>query len=79
LVGSGGESLLTTVKRVDPMYVQFHMSALDYLHARQRKAGYDEQRKLEKVVKNIPKLTFQSHFVKFIYTNGCDVFVKSAF
>ncbi len=47
LVGSGGESLLTTVKRVDPMFVQFHMSALDYLHARQRKAGYEEQRKLE--------------------------------
>ena len=47
LVGSGGESLLTTVKRVDPMYVQFHMSALDYLHARQRHAGYEEQRKLE--------------------------------
>ncbi len=60
LVGSGGESLLTTVKRVDPMYVQFHMSALDYLHARQRKAGYDEQRKLEeegKAVEGKVKIT----------------------
>ena len=47
LVGSGGESLLTTIKRVNPMYVEFHMSALDYLNTRRRKAGYAEQRKLE--------------------------------
>ena len=60
LVGSGGESLLTTVKRVDPMYVQFHMSALDYLNARRRKAGYEEQRKLEekgKAVEGKVKIT----------------------
>jgi membrane fusion protein (multidrug efflux system) len=36
LVGSGGQSLLTTVKQIDPIYVVFNMSALDYLNARRR-------------------------------------------
>ncbi len=47
LVGSSAQSLLTTVKRVDPMYVQFHMSALDYLNARRRKSSFDDQQKLD--------------------------------
>ncbi|MEW6992933.1 efflux RND transporter periplasmic adaptor subunit [Colwelliaceae bacterium MEBiC 14330] len=34
LVGSGGISLLTTVQQIDPIYVNFHMSSLDYLNAR---------------------------------------------
>lgn len=36
LVGSSGQSLLTRVKQVDPIYVTFNMSALDYLNARRR-------------------------------------------
>jgi membrane fusion protein (multidrug efflux system) len=36
LVGSGGQSLLTTVKQIDPIFVTFNMSALDYLNARRR-------------------------------------------
>jgi len=36
LVGSGGASLLTTVKRIDPIYVWFNMTAVDYLNARRR-------------------------------------------
>ncbi|USD36590.1 efflux RND transporter periplasmic adaptor subunit [Ferrimonas sp. SCSIO 43195] len=36
LVGSKGQSLLTRVKQVDPIYVSFNMSALDYLNARRR-------------------------------------------
>lgn len=47
LVGSGGASLLTTIKQVDPMYVTFHMSSLDYLNARRRKASFMEMRKIE--------------------------------
>lgn len=47
LVGSGGESLLTSIKQVDPMYVTFHMSSLDYLNARRRKASFMELRKIE--------------------------------
>ncbi|MEL7448330.1 MAG: efflux RND transporter periplasmic adaptor subunit [Pseudomonadota bacterium] len=43
LVGSAGKSLLTTVKRVDPMYVEFRMTALDYLNAQRRRRSYQEQ------------------------------------
>jgi len=60
LVGSGGESLLTTIKQVDPMYVNFHMSSLDYLNARRRKASFMEMRKIEqegKAVEGYVKIT----------------------
>jgi membrane fusion protein (multidrug efflux system) len=36
LVGSGGISLLTTVQQINPIYVNFNMSSLDYLNARRR-------------------------------------------
>ena len=36
LVGSGGISLLTTVQQINPIYVTFNMSSLDYLNARRR-------------------------------------------
>lgn len=36
LVGSGGISLLTTVQQLNPIYVTFNMSSLDYLNARRR-------------------------------------------
>ncbi|MCL1051137.1 efflux RND transporter periplasmic adaptor subunit [Shewanella abyssi] len=47
LVGSSGQSLLTRVKRVDPIYVTFNMSALDYLNARRRMTSYKEQQAAE--------------------------------
>ncbi|SQH76734.1 putative acriflavine resistance protein E [Shewanella benthica] len=47
LVGSSGQSLLTRVKRVDPIYVIFNMSALDYLNARRRMTSYSEQQEAE--------------------------------
>lgn len=43
LVGSGGASLLATVKQVDPMFIEFHMSTLDYLNAQRRKQSYQER------------------------------------
>ncbi len=39
---------LTTVSRIDPIYVNYAMSALDYLNARRRASGYWEQRKAER-------------------------------
>ncbi len=47
LVGSSGQSLLTTVKRVDPMFIEFHMSSLDYINARRRKATQAERKEQE--------------------------------
>ncbi|WP_285162833.1 efflux RND transporter periplasmic adaptor subunit [Shewanella goraebulensis] len=47
LVGSSGQSLLTRVKQVDPIYVTFNMSALDYLNARRRMTSYSEQQEAE--------------------------------
>ncbi len=47
LVGSEGESLLCTIKQIDPMFVQFHMSDLDYLNARRSKQTYLERRKVD--------------------------------
>ncbi|WP_076537226.1 efflux RND transporter periplasmic adaptor subunit [Shewanella sp. UCD-KL21] len=47
LVGSSGQSLLTRVKQVDPIYVTFNMSALDYLNARRRMTSYKEQQTAE--------------------------------
>ncbi len=47
LVGSGGQSLLTRVKQVDPIYVTFNMSSLDYLNARRRLNSYGRQKEAE--------------------------------
>ncbi len=47
LVGSGGISLLTTVQQIDPIYVTFNMSSLDYLNARRRINTLLEKRKAE--------------------------------
>jgi membrane fusion protein (multidrug efflux system) len=47
LVGSGGQSLLTTVRRINPIEVRFNMSALDYLHARRRITTWSEQREAD--------------------------------
>lgn len=47
LVGSSGQSLLTRVKQVDPIYVTFNMSALDYLNARRRMTSYSEKKEAE--------------------------------
>ncbi len=47
LVGSNGQSLLTRVKQVDPIYVTFNMSALDYLNARRRMTSYSDKKEAE--------------------------------
>ena len=47
LVGSGGQSLLTTVKQVDPMYVEFRMTALDYLNVQRRRQSYEDQKQID--------------------------------
>ncbi|MEM9300519.1 MAG: efflux RND transporter periplasmic adaptor subunit [Pseudomonadota bacterium] len=47
LVGSSGDSLLTTIKRVDPMYVEFRMTTLDYLNAQRRKRSRQEIQRSE--------------------------------
>lgn len=47
LVGSSGQSLLTTVKTVDPMFIEFHMSSLDYLHAQRRKKSFQEKQQVD--------------------------------
>ncbi|WP_157117804.1 efflux RND transporter periplasmic adaptor subunit [Oceanicoccus sagamiensis] len=60
LVGSGGQSLLTTVKQVDPMFIEFHMSTLDYLDAQRRKNSYEEKRKADaegKAVEGFVRIT----------------------
>ena len=43
LVGSGGISLLTTIKQINPIFVNFNMSTLDYLNARRRMTSVIEQ------------------------------------
>jgi len=53
LVGSSGQSLLTTVKQTDPMFVEFHMSALDYLDARRRKQNWQERQKADEQGKSV--------------------------
>jgi membrane fusion protein (multidrug efflux system) len=47
LVGTGGISLLTTVQQINPIYVTFNMSSLDYLNARRRMNSLLEKRKAE--------------------------------
>ncbi len=46
LVGSGGQSLLTSIKQINPIYVTFNMSALDYLNV-QRRATFFEKLEAE--------------------------------
>lgn len=53
LVGSGGISLLTTVQQIDPIYVTFNMSSLDYLNARRRMNTLIEKRKAEEQGKTL--------------------------
>jgi membrane fusion protein, multidrug efflux system len=48
LIRASDGTPLTTVSRIDPIYVNYAMSALDYLNARRRATGYWEQRKAER-------------------------------
>ncbi|GAB1104960.1 MAG: efflux RND transporter periplasmic adaptor subunit [Shewanella algae] len=60
LVGSQGQSLLTRVKQVNPIYVNFNMSALDYLNARRRMTSYNQQQEAEtegKAVEGFVRIT----------------------
>ncbi|MCC4831445.1 efflux RND transporter periplasmic adaptor subunit [Shewanella sp. 10N.7] len=60
LVGSSGQSLLTRVKQVNPIYVTFNMSALDYLNARRRMTSYSAQQEAEaegKAVEGFVRIT----------------------
>lgn len=43
LVGDGGASLLTTVKQVDPAFIEFQMSTLDYLNAEESRNSYGDR------------------------------------
>lgn len=56
LVGSEGESLLCTIRQIDPMFVQFHMSDLDYLNARRSKQTYLERMKADASGKSVEGL-----------------------
>ncbi len=47
LVGSNGISLLTTIQQIDPIFVNFNMSALDYLNAKRRMTSMMEQLQAE--------------------------------
>lgn len=47
LVGDGGASLLTTVKQVDPVYIEFQMSTLDYLDARANRRTFEERQRAD--------------------------------
>ena len=47
LVGTGGISLLTSIKQIDPIYVNFNMSALDYLNAQRRMTTWFEKLEAE--------------------------------
>ena len=53
LLGSAGQSLLTTVKQTDPMFIQFHMSALDYLHARRLKDNWSKRQQADESGKSV--------------------------
>jgi len=48
LIRASDSKPLTTVSRIDPIYVNYAMSALDYLNARRRVTSYWEQRKSER-------------------------------
>ncbi|MEW6996158.1 efflux RND transporter periplasmic adaptor subunit [Colwelliaceae bacterium BS250] len=47
LVGEGGTSLLTNVQQVDPLYVEFQMTTLEYLQSRRRLKSYYEKYKAD--------------------------------
>ena len=47
LVGSNGISLLTTIQQIDPIFVNFNMSALDYLNAKRRMTSMMEKLQAE--------------------------------
>lgn len=47
LVGEGGTSLLTTVQQVNPLYVEFQMTTLEYLQSRRRLKSYYEKYKAD--------------------------------
>ncbi|MCH2098251.1 MAG: efflux RND transporter periplasmic adaptor subunit, partial [Pseudomonadales bacterium] len=47
LVGTAGQSLLTTVKQVDPMYIEFRMTELDYLNAQRSRESFEERRQID--------------------------------
>ena len=53
LVGSEGESLLCTIKQIDPMFIQFNMSDLDYLNARRSKQTFLERREADTSGKSV--------------------------
>ncbi|QYK00640.1 efflux RND transporter periplasmic adaptor subunit [Shewanella psychrotolerans] len=64
LVGSNGQSLLTRVKQVNPIYVTFNMSALDYLNARRRMTSYSDKKDAEtegKAVEGFVAITLPDH------------------
>jgi membrane fusion protein (multidrug efflux system) len=48
LIRSNDATPLTTVSQIDPIYVYFSMSALDYLNARRRVHGYYEEQKVDR-------------------------------
>ena len=48
LIRTNDSKPLTTVSKIDPIYVNYAMSALDYLNARRRATSYWEQRKAER-------------------------------
>ena len=48
LIRAGSSKPLTTVSSIDPIYVNYAMSALDYLNARRRVRSYWEERKAER-------------------------------
>lgn len=53
LVGNGGISLLTTIKQINPIFVHFNMSTLDYLNARRRMTSVIEQMDAEQKGKSL--------------------------
>lgn len=48
LIRANDSKPLTAVSRIDPIFVNYAMSALDYLNARRRATSYWEQRKAER-------------------------------
>lgn len=44
LVGESGTSFLATIQQSDPMYIEFQMTTLDYLHARRRMEDSGDKR-----------------------------------
>jgi membrane fusion protein (multidrug efflux system) len=53
LIRSGNSQPLTIVSQLDPIYVSYAMSALDYLNARRRLTSYFQERKAEREGKSL--------------------------